>query len=447
MTIFYALILLGILIFVHELGHFLFAKLAKVRVLKFSLGFGPKVLGKKYGETDYLISAVPLGGYVKMLGEESGDEISTEDRARAYNFQPVGKRILIVLSGPVFNIVFAAFVFALIFVSGVPVPYPDIGKVAESSPAARAGLTTGDRVVAIDGNAVKSWDEIEASVNKARGKTLLLTVKRGEAVKDFSVTPEKKPEKDMFGESRKVWDIGISPLLYPDVGEVTKGSPAEKAGLQKGDRIVEIEGTSLKTWQDMTAIIHESPGKPLKFTIKRRDRLTEVTITPEKSTVAVPGEEKKAIGLIGVRPLGNDFIKRYGLLEAMRLGTMRTWDVSVLTVVSIVKLIQRVIPAETIGGPILIFQMAGQQAAHGALSFFTFLAVISINLGVLNLLPIPMLDGGHVLFLLIEAVRRKPVSEKVIMIAQRVGLAAIITLMVFAFYNDIMRLITGKMIP
>lgn len=447
MTIFYALILLGILIFVHELGHFLFAKLTNVKVLKFSLGFGPKVLGKKYGETEYLISAVPLGGYVKMLGEESGDEISDEDRARAYNLQPVGKRILIVLAGPFFNIVFAALVFALISASGVPIPYPDIGRVEENSPAARAGLISGDRVMAIDGSAVKGWDDIESFINRNRGETLLFTIKRGGAVKELSVTPEKKAEKDLFGESREVWNLGISPLLYPDIGDVTKGSPAEKAGLQKGDRIVEVEGIALKTWQDMTAIIHESPGKPLKFSIKRGERLTEVTITPEKSTISLPGGEKKEIGLIGVRPLGNDFIKRYGPVEAIHFGVMKTWDVSVLTVVSIAKLIQRIIPAETIGGPILIFQMAGQQAAHGPLSFFTFLAVISINLGVLNLLPIPMLDGGHVLFLLIETVRRRPVSEKVIMIAQRAGLAVIITLMIFAFYNDIMRLVTGKMIP
>ncbi len=447
MTIFYALILLGILIFVHELGHFLFAKLVDVKVLKFSLGFGPKVLGKKYGETEYLISSVPLGGYVKMLGEESGDEISAEDRARAYNSQPVGKRMLIVFSGPVFNILFAALVFTLISASGVPVPYPDIGKVAEDSPAARAGFATGDRVLAVDGKAVKGWDELESFISKSKGEPLLFTIRRGEAVKELSVTPEKKTEKDIFGESKEVWNFGISPLLYPDVGEVTQGSPAGKAGLQKGDRIVEIEGTALKTWQDMTAVIHESPGRPLKFRIKRGDRLIEVIITPEKNTLTLPGGEKKEIGLIGVRPLGNDFIKRYGPAEAVRFGVMRTWDVSVLTVVSIVKLIQRIIPAETIGGPILIFQMAGQQAAHGALSFFTFLAVISINLGVLNLLPIPMLDGGHGLFLLIEAVRRKPLSEKVIMIAQRTGLALIITLMIFAFYNDIMRLITGKMMP
>ena len=447
MTFFYALILLGILIFVHELGHFLFAKLSNVKVLKFSLGFGPKVLGRKYGDTEYLVSAVPLGGYVKMLGEESGEEITEEDRARAYNNQTVGKRIFIVLSGPVFNILFAAFVFALISVSGIPVPRPDIGRVAGDSPAAKAGLMTGDRVEAINGSPVKGWDEIESLMGRNQGKPLLFTVKRGDKVADIQVTPEKKPEKDIFGERKEEWYVGISPLLYPEVGEVTKGSPADRAGLQKGDWIAEIDGTVLKTWQDMTAIIHESSGKPLNFKIRRGDRFREVSITPEKSAFTGPGGEKKEIGLIGVRPMGNDFIKRYGPLEALRFGLAKTWDVSVLTAVSIVKLIQRVIPAETIGGPILIFQMAGQQAAHGSLSFFTFLAVISINLGVLNLLPIPMLDGGHVLFLVVEAVRRKPVSEKVIMIAQRAGLAIIITLMIFAFYNDIMRLITGKMIP
>lgn len=447
MTFLSAIILLGILIFVHELGHFLFAKLVNVKVLKFSLGFGPRILGKKYGETEYLLSAVPLGGYVKMLGEEQGDEITDEEKARAFNFQAVWKRILIVLSGPVFNILFAACVFALIAVAGVPVPRPDIGKVSEGSPAAKAGLMTGDRVMAINGASVKGWDEIESAISKDQGKTLLFSIKRDERVIDLQVSPERKSEKDIFGEQKEVWNVGISPLLYPDVGEVTKGSPAEKAGIQRGDRIVEIEGSVIMTWQDMTSLIYGNPGKPMRFRIKRGDGFLDLTITPEKSTSTGPGGERKEIGLIGVRPLGNDFIKKFGPVEAVDFGITKTWDISVLTVVSLVKLIQRIIPAETIGGPILIFQMAGQQAAHGLLSFFTFMAVISINLGILNFLPIPILDGGHILFLGIEAVRRKPLSEKVMMVAQKVGLAIIITLMVFAFYNDIMRLITGKMIP
>ena len=233
MAFFYALILLGILIFVHELGHFLFAKMVNVKVLKFSLGFGPKVLGRKCGETEYQISAVPLGGYVKMLGEESGDEISDEDKARAYNFQPVNKRILIVLAGPAFNILFAAILFVVIFLIGIPVGKPYVGRIAEHSPAAKAGLMTGDRVLSVNGTTVKSWDEIEAVSDESPGKTLLFKVRRDDTTVELSVTPEKKAEKDIFGESKEGWYIGISPLLYADVGEVAKGSPAEKAGSRR----------------------------------------------------------------------------------------------------------------------------------------------------------------------------------------------------------------------
>jgi regulator of sigma E protease len=356
MTLFYAIILLGILIFVHELGHFLFAKLMKVKVLKFSLGFGPKIMGKKYGDTEYLISAFPLGGYVKMLGEDQESEISEDERARAYSFQPVWKRLLIVLSGPVFNLFFAAFIFIFVFLAGVP-------------------------------------------------------------------------------------------SLSPEVGEIMADTPAARAGLAKGDSIVEINGTPVKRWDEMTAIVHKSAGIKLNFKIKRDGGITTLDITPEKKTAPNIFGENKEVGLIGIRPSGNTFIEKKAMPDAFVHGIIRTWEISVLTIVSIIKLVQRIIPADTIGGPILIFQMAGQQAAQGPLSFFVFMAIISINLGVLNLLPIPVLDGGHILFLGIEAVRRKPVNEKFIMVAQRVGLALLITLMVFAFYNDIMRLITGKTFP
>jgi len=450
MTFLSAVVLLGILIFVHELGHFLFAKLMGVKVLKFSLGFGPRLIGKTVGDTEYLISAVPLGGYVKMLGQsdvpEEEEEIPEAEKHRAYNFQPVWKRFLIIFSGPLFNLFFAAFVFVLIFLSGVPALYPDVGKITENSPAARAGLMTGDRVLDINGAPVKSWDEIDSSVDEDTGRPVLFKVKRAGDILEISVTPEKKTGKTLFGETEEVWDIGISPLMYPVVGEVMKGTPAEKAGIKKGDRIEGIGGTGLKTWQDMTSIIHENPGRELRFKIKRNEQGMEFLIIPEKKTIKTP-EGEKVIGLIGIGPSANDFIRKFGPVRALSLGLTRTWDVSVLTVVSIVKLIQRVIPAETIGGPIMIFQMAGQQASQGAMNFFTFMAVISINLGVLNLLPIPVLDGGHLMFLGLEAVRRKPLSEKVIMIAQRVGFAILIALMVFALYNDVLRLFTGKMFP
>lgn len=353
MTFFYAIILLGILIFIHELGHFLFAKLMKVKVLKFSLGFGPKLAGRKHGETEYQISAIPLGGYVKMLGEEPGAELSEEEKARAYSSQPVWKRLVIVGAGPVFNIVFAAFIFSFVFAAGVPV-------------------------------------------------------------------------------------------LMPDVGEVIAGSPASHAGLTKGDSIVEINGEPIKRWDEMTEVVHKSPGKKLQFRIKRGAETISLEITPEKKSAPNIFGENKEVGLIGIKPYGNTIIEKHAFPGAISQAVMRTWELSVLTLVSMVKLVQRIIPADTIGGPILIFQMAGQQAAQGPMNFFVFMAVISINLGVLNLLPVPILDGGHILFLGIEAIRKKPLNEKAIMIAQKVGLALLITLMVFAFYNDIMRLLAGK---
>ncbi|MEK7741809.1 MAG: RIP metalloprotease RseP, partial [Nitrospirota bacterium] len=443
MTFLSAIVLLGILIFVHELGHFLFAKKLGVRVLKFSLGFGPKLIGKKYGDTEYLVSAVPLGGYVKMLGEEPGDELKEEDKPFAYNYQPVWKRFLIVFSGPVFNLFFAAAIFFVVFLSGVPVPKPYAGKVMDNSPAAAAGLMTGDRITAINGKTVSGWDDIDVSVNESRGEKLLFKIEREGKIIELTVTPEKKTGKNIFGENTEVMDIGIMPLLYPEVGEVIKNAVAEKAGIKKGDRIVEIEGAPIKTWHDMTAMIHGSPEKPLRLKIKRDENFLELTVTPGKKTLKYPDGSEKQIGLIGIGPAGNNVIKKYNPFEAASLGVKRTWDMVVLTVVGIVKLIQRIIPADTLGGPIMIFQMAGQQASLGVMNFFLFMAVISINLGVLNLLPIPILDGGHILFLGIEAVRRKPLSEKVMMIAQRIGLAIIITLMVFAFYNDIMRFISG----
>jgi regulator of sigma E protease len=447
MTFLSAIILLGVIIFVHELGHFLFAKISGVRVLKFSLGFGPKIIGKKIGDTEYLLSSIPLGGYVKMLGESTDDELDEKDKPFAYNYQPVWKRFIIVAAGPFFNLVFAVLLFVVIFVSGIPIPYPDAGKITENSPAAEAGVMTGDRILAIDGHAIQSWDEINEALQKSSGKPLLFRVRRGQDVINIPVTPASKIGKNLFGEDEQYWDIGVSSLLYPVIGEVIKGERADTAGLKKGDTILKIDNTPIKTWQDMTAIIHTNPEKLLHFMIERENRIIETSIMPEKKTVAIPGSEEQELGMIGIRPVGNDFIKKYNLAEAVSRGVKNTWDYSVLTFVVIIKLIQRALPTDMIGGPIFILQMAGQQASRGLLDFFFFMAVINVNLGILNLLPIPILDGGHILFLGIEAIRRKPLSEKIIAISQRVGIAVILTIMVFAFYNDIMRIVTGKQFP
>lgn len=356
MSILSAIILLGIIIFIHELGHFLFAKMMGVRVLKFSLGFGPKLIGKQYGDTEYRISAIPLGGYVKMLGETPGEELTDAEKPYAYNNQDVWKRFLIVFAGPLFNILFALIIFFAVFVKGLPV-------------------------------------------------------------------------------------------LNPEVGSVIPNTPAERAGLLRGDRITKIDEVPVSQWEEMTEIIHENPGKTITLEVRRESSLLQITITPDKKVVQDLFGESKEVGLIGIKPSGETFIKKYSVMQAMRDSIVRTFEMCVLTVVSIVKLIQRVIPMDTVGGPILIVQMAGEQAARGILNFFVFMAIININLGVLNLLPIPILDGGHLVFLGLEAIRKKPLSEKVIAMSQRIGLALLLTLMAVVIYNDVMRLITGKTLP
>ncbi|MCE5194102.1 MAG: RIP metalloprotease RseP [Nitrospiraceae bacterium] len=436
-----AIILLGVLIFVHEFGHFLFAKKLKVRVLKFSLGFGPKLIGRKFGETEYLISSIPLGGYVKMLGEEPGETLKEEDKPFAYNYQPVWKRFLIVASGPIFNLIFAAVLFFFVFLSGVPMPEPYIGTIVNNSPADKAGLSTGDKVIEINNIPVMSWYEINESVSKSKGNALAFKIEREGKIIELNVTPVKETEKNIFGEKIDVFEIGTSPLLYSYIGEVVSDSPAKKAGIEKGDRVIRIQDTDIKTWQEMTSIIHQNPGKPLRFKIKRGERILDIIVSPETKTITEPTGKRKDIGLIGIKPLANEVEKKFGLIDSLYLGFKRTWDICVLTLVVIVKLFQRIIPADTLGGPIMILQMAGEQASMGAMSFFSFMAVISINLGVLNLLPIPILDGGHLMFLTIEGIRRKPLSEKVIIICQKIGVALLITLMIFVLYNDVIRVV------
>lgn len=357
MMLIYAAVLLGILIFVHELGHFIFAKFLGIKVLKFSIGFGPKLIGRKYGETEYQLSAFPLGGYVKMLGQsdtpEEEEVISEAEKHRAYNFQPIWKRFSVVFSGPLFNLFFAVIIFFLVFMNGVP-------------------------------------------------------------------------------------------YMLAEVGDITPNSPAAQQGIMKGDRILEVDGKRIIRWDEMTEIIHSQPGKEISISIDRSGSPLMLMVRPEKKVIKNIFGEDKEVGLIGIAPSGKTELKQQGIIGAFTLAVSRTWEISVLTLVSMVKLVQQIIPADTIGGPIMIFQMAGQQASHGAMSFFTFMAVISINLGVLNLLPIPVLDGGHILFMSIEAIRRKPLSDKVIIISQKVGLVLLLSLMAFAFYNDIVRLITGK---
>jgi regulator of sigma E protease len=345
------LIVLGILVFAHELGHFLLAKRLRVGVLTFSLGFGPKLIGRKIGETEYKISAFPLGGYVKLIGENPEEKVKEEDLLRSFSVQPVWKRALIIGAGPFFNFILAAVLFSIINLFGIPYHPSKIGEVSPGLPAEQAGLKQGDIVLSIDEEAVTKWDDLSKIIRNSKGKDLLLKVKRDGEILEIKVTPKSSTQKNLFGEEVPVFVIGITPF----------------------DEIV---------------------------------------------------------------------VQKVGPFEAVGQGLLQTWFGIELTVVSIIKLIERVIPAKTIGGPILIAQLAGEQAQRGLVSLVLFMAILSINLGVINLFPIPILDGGHFLFLALEAILRKPLSIKKMEIAQQIGLVFIILLMVFAFYNDLIRIFT-----
>ncbi|MEW6377835.1 MAG: RIP metalloprotease RseP [Thermodesulfobacteriota bacterium] len=352
-TIISTIVVLGILVFVHELGHFLLAKKIGVGVLTFSLGFGPKLIGRKIGETQYQISVIPLGGFVKLVGENPEEEVKEEDRARSFSLQPIWKRALIVSAGPFFNFFLAVVFFSIINLFGIP-------------------------------------------------------------------------------------------FLPSKIGEVSPGLPAESAGLKKGDLVLSIDGNEVSKWDDLSKIIRSSKGKELLLKVKRDNEILEIKVTPRLSTQKNPFGEEIQLFMIGITPSHEVAVQKVGPLKAIGMGFSQTWFGIKLIVVSIVKLIQGKISAKTIGGPILIGQLAGEQAKRGLLSLALFTAILSINLGLINLFPIPILDGGHFLFLGLEAVLRRPISIKKMEIAQQIGLILIILLLLFAFYNDLIRIFSPE---
>jgi regulator of sigma E protease len=343
-----AVVGLGVLIVFHEFGHFLLAKLSGVGVLTFSVGFGPKLWVKKKGETEYALSAFPLGGYVKMVGEDPEEEVKAVDLERSFAHKSLLKRTAIVAAGPGFNLLLAVFLLMIVFLFyGVPVLSNLIGAVEPESPAAQAGLQKGDRIVAVDGQAVTAWDDLSSKIKQSAGRSLDLRVQRSGEELAMTVEPRKREVKNIFGELKEDWMIGIG----------------SQVSIEKGD-----------------------PGL------------------------------------------------------AISKAFVQTYEYSKLTLIGLYKMITREVSPRNLGGPILIAQMAGQQAQEGIGSFLAFLAVLSINLGVLNLLPVPVLDGGHLFFFAIEAIIGRPVSIKYREKAQQVGIFLLLLLMIFAFANDIFRL-------
>lgn len=362
MTFIWAVVLFGLLIFFHELGHFILSKLVGVKVLKFSLGFGPKVLGRKIGETEYLISAIPLGGYVKPLGEEVGEELTEEEKPRAFNYQPVWKRVAIVLAGPVFNLVLAFLIFAVFLSMKYPVAIPEL-------------------------------DSITTSIESVAGD-----------------------------------------------------SPAMKAGIKKDDTIVAIDGKQVMEWNEMTDIFSRNPGKELSVTVRRQGEEIVLRVTPAPTNATNEKGEDVVIGRIGIsKKLAATVIQSSGVIDAPFRALQAVWHWCVLTLEVVVKLFTGGVSTKQIGGPILIVDAAAKAASVGIFTYFNFIAIISINLAILNLMPVPVLDGGHIMFLTIEALRGRPLSERILMIANKVGMALLLLLITFVFYNDIMRIIVPWM--
>lgn len=443
-------IVLGILIFFHELGHFLVARIFGVGVERFSLGFGPRLLGKTVGITDYRISAIPLGGYVKMVGEEPGADIDPAKIPLSFTHKPVLKRLLIVAAGPCFNLFLAVIIFFGFFqIYGLTLLKPVVHSVRDGSPAQAAGLKPGDLITAIDNRKVESWDDIESHLRSNQGQPVHLSARRAAETLSATLIPEMETHYDFFGGAEKKYDIGISPVrvLRPIVGSVKENTPASRAGLEPGDLITAINGVSVKTWNEMSQIISNSEGAVLTLSVERGDSRLALDIFPElvPEKDAVTGEKKNRymIGIAASSLLAEDdlFTRRLNPVQAFSHSLDKTYQIVELTFLVIVKIFQGDVSTKTLGGPIMIAQMAGDQARKGLDDLISFIALVSINLAILNFLPIPVLDGGHLLFFLIEAVIGRPLNVKVREVAQQAGMFVLILLMMFVFYNDITRIL------
>ena len=440
------LVVLGVLIAFHELGHFLAARWLGVKVLKFSLGFGPKLLGRQVGETEYLLSAVPLGGYVKLFGEDEVEAATDEDRRRSFSHQPIWKKVCIVGAGPGFNFLLAYLIFTGWLATGAPLPVPtfrdltpDVEAVKPGSPADLAGLKPGDRIIRVNDKDISSRTELWDLVEKAKGSPVTLDVRRATQVRTVVVTPTSTNIRD-GDKAITTYTLGVEESP-PVITGVEAGFPAMTAGFLEGDRVLVIDGHDIQTWSQMTALVRDSPGRPLTVVVERNGQPRTLTVTPMPDKKVVEGKSIE-VGKIGISGPGRSAVRSRHAIFAPVDGVKATWGWTELTVVGIYKMIVGEISSKNIGGPLTIASMSGDAAAQGAASVLLLISMLSINLGVLNLLPIPILDGGHLLFFGIEAILRKPLGERQREIAQQVGLLFLVGIMVFAFWNDIERLIS-----
>ncbi|MBI5376927.1 MAG: RIP metalloprotease RseP [Candidatus Schekmanbacteria bacterium] len=538
------IVALGLLIFVHELGHFLVAKKNGIGVKKFSLGFGPKIIGRKWGETEYLISALPLGGYVKLEGEEPDEECENPEKSFSRK-SPLAK-LSVAAAGPIFNIIFAIFILAGIYMSGITVLKAVVGEVDKDSPAWKAGLKFGDEVVKINDTPVASWDELTNIIHVSSGKTLMFTISRDGNLMNKEIIPDQRVITDLLNEQKTIGLVGIKPVALkariggvlassiaeksgikdgdtivsvngkkvealsqiedistenilssgkdlsvgierekvgkvndkpekveinipasllkeatPDassfpallgieptdlyIDEVVKDSAADKAGLKPFDKIIELNGKSLSNWDEFLEAITKKPGETVKIAVMRKNERIDIAMTLGETTERDMLGDKIKIGILGVAS-ANRYTdikteeKKYSIPSAFLNATERTVTLSGLMFKGIGKLVTGQISGKAISGPIAIAKMAGDQAKRGIYEFASFVAFISINLGIINFIPLGTItDGGLIALFLVEGIIRRPINEKLRAVTQYIGLALIALIMGYALYNDFSR--------
>lgn len=429
MTFFVFILVLGILVFIHEFGHFLLAKRAGVRVETFSLGFGPRLLGWKRGETDYRISGIPLGGYVKMTGEDPKEEDA--EREDSFAKKSVSARLKIVLAGPMMNLLLPFLLMPLVYLVGIEQPvYLDmpavVGWVERDSPAEKAGFIRGDKILQIQGEEISTWEDANILFASNPDQPLHVEFLREGKRLSTEVTPESSGYAGGY--------TGLSHERPALVGGVSPGMPAEEAGLQAGDRIVSINGIAIHNWDQMAEIIRSHPEEPLVIEIGREGESFSVTATPTL-------DPETEVGLLGIAYQEAAVLKRFGLWKSLKNGFRDVGRSFVLTFYVLGKLFTGGLSIKTLGGPILIAKMTGDAARVGLSSLLSFVAFLSLQLGILNLLPIPVLDGGHVMFLTVEALLRRPVNVKIREAAQQVGFILLLVFILIISYNDIRRIL------
>jgi regulator of sigma E protease len=443
----------GLLVTVHELGHYWVARLCNVMILRFSVGFGRPLFLRRVGRdrTEWVIAAIPLGGFVKMLDERDPDgAVDAAQLHRAFNRQNVWKRMVIVLAGPVANFVLAAVLYWALFVHGMPGVKPYLAAPAADSVAAAAGFRNSDLIRKVGDKEIATWQDLRwALLKEAVGKGSVSIEAEDAAGRLFvrqlgldGLTKEDL-EKDFMA---KLGLVPYRPVIAPVIEKVVPDKAAARAGLQAGDRIVQAAGREMHTWEDLVEVISASPGREIELLLRRGEREVRVAVTPAEETDA----EGKRVGRIGISPRIDTreterlfTVVRHGPVDAAGKALEKTWDMSIFSLKMLGKMIIGDISWKNLSGPVTIADYAGQSAKLGVAAYLGFLALVSISLGVLNLLPIPVLDGGQLVYYGVEILKGSPVSERVMEVGQQIGLALLLGLTAFAFYNDIHRLITG----